>query len=85
MLQSRQSEGLRREWLPFLPQWTPFTLKYTMSDFIKEISCVWVNPEKYSAEGFEVQSDIPSPRRKIKLELCGECGEEIATPDISRQ
>ena len=56
-----------------------------MSDFIKEISCVWVNPEKYSAEGFEVQSDIPSPRRKIKLELSSSCSVFKTTPDISRQ
>ena len=37
--------------------------------FRKVIACAWINPKKYSAESFEVQSEIRSPRRKRKLQL----------------
>ena len=49
--------------------------KHTLSHncFRKEISCAWVNLENYSAGGFEVQPEIPAPRRKIKLDFYSSC------------
>ena len=36
-------------------------------DFRKTMSCEWINLEEYNAEGFEVQLEISSPRRKRKI------------------
>ena len=43
------------------------------NDFRKAMVCVCINTEKYSAEEFEVQSEIPAPRRKRKLKLSSSC------------
>ena len=32
--------------------------------FRKEIKCAWINQASYNAEEFEVQPEIPAPRRK---------------------
>ena len=50
---------------------------------IMEIGCEWINPEKYSAEEFEVYLDIPAPKIKIKLDLSSSCSVPTMTPDIA--
>ena len=42
-------------------------------------------PGKYSAEEFEVQPELPYPRRKIKLNLSSSCSVSTMAPDRSRQ
>ena len=48
---------------------TPMKHILSHHDFINAIEFVWIDPEKYNAGEFDVQSEIPAPRRKIKLDL----------------
>ena len=41
--------------------------------FRRSISFEWINMEKYSAEEFEFQQEIPAPRRKIILDFSSSC------------
>ena len=52
---------------------TPRKHRWSHHDFRKSIQRAWINPEKYSAEEFEVQPEIPDNRRKIKLILSSSC------------
>ena len=55
------------------------------NDFIKSIVCSWINQEEIIAEEFEVQSEIPAPIRKRKLDLSSSLPVSTMTSDKALQ
>ena len=66
-------------------QGTPRKHRLSHCHFRKAMACGWINPEKYSAEEFEVHSEIPAPRRKREFDLSSSCSVPTMKQDRLRQ